>query len=353
MQQVSPIHQYGIMPDNHDVLAVTITNNKGMSAEICEYGARILALRVPDKSGREVNVVLGLPDLAAYLKDSACFGAIIGRNANRIANGTFSISGHNYELPRNDGNNNNHSGPHGFEQQCWHITSVKHNSVRLCLYSPHLSQGMPGNAYISATYSLEDSLALQLTLEAVCDQSTIMNMTSHTYWNLEGPGCNTACNHVLQVFSDSYYPTDSSFIPMCKTSVDNTPFDFRKGRKIHTALIDTDQQILMAHGLNHAFMCNAEYQPQSESVFPMLRYYAPHSGIEMMLSSNMPSLLIYSGGFLHNIEGNMNRIYDACAGLVFEPGFVPNAINKPQEISPVLQAGETYSATIRYEFFMR
>ena len=369
----SGIAVIGSLPDGHAIHGVTLRNGSLM-ATIIEYGARLTSLTVPNVDGQLTDVVLGLPSLDAYLADEVCMGAVMGRNTSRISGARCAIDGREYQLADNDNGNNAHSGPHGFERALWTIDdgSFDGSSVALRLTGPDLSQGFPGTLSTRATYTLTDN-ALEIRFDAISDQDTLCNLTSHTYWNLDGTKQRSttandvnqsadAMGHMLRIATDRYFPTDEAFLPYDAAVVDSTPFDFRQGRKLRDAIATSphDRQIAIGRGYNHAFDFADSYDSahgnthnSTRSLMPMATLTGERSGITMTLSCDAPALVVYSAGWFDHIVGRDRQIYGPGAGIALEPGFVPNAINNTHggtTPSPLLKADEHYRMTIRYTF---
>ncbi|NMM94424.1 aldose epimerase family protein [Bifidobacterium oedipodis] len=363
----------GSSPDGRAIRGVTLQSGS-LSATIIEYGARLTSLTVPNADGQPTNVVLGLPSLDAYLADDVCMGAVMGRNTSRISGARCAIDGREYQLADNDNGNNAHSGPHGFERTLWTIDdgSFDGSSVTLRFISPDMSQGFPGTLNTRVTYTLTDD-ALEIRFDAISDQDTLCNLTSHTYWNLNGATRQSsiaditnqpvdAMNHMLHIAADRYFPTDEAFLPYDAAPVDSTPFDFRQGRRLRDAIDASphNRQIAIGRGYNHAFDFANTYNDAHDNTHdsdlplaPMATLTGERSGITMTLSCDAPALVVYSAGWFDHIVGRDQQVYGPGAGIALEPGFVPNAINNTHggtTPSPLLKAGEHYRMTIRYTF---
>lgn len=342
---------------------------ESVRATVADYGARLTSLIVPDFEGCPVDIVLGHNNPNAYLGDNTCMGAVVGRNANRISGARCIIGDIIYQLEPNDGPNNNHSAPYGFDRQPWRIdhASLTERSVTLTLVSPHQSQNLPGTMLVSARYELTDAQTLTLTLTAVSDQDTICNLTTHTYWNLNGDD-GDALRHTLSIPAERYFPTDDAFIPLDAQPVQGTPFDFRTPCTLRDAmamptyanpitgndLADLhDSQLALARGYNHAFDFGPIHADSPDKPIPMASLCGNVTGITMDMSCNAPAMLLYSNGFMDNIPGRNERRYGPASGLALEPGFVPNSINNTHAgttPSPLLYAGQQRVMTVRYRF---
>lgn len=332
-----------------------------ITARITDYGARLAAVTVPDRDGNPTNVLLGMPTAADYMHDDSCLGAIIGRNANRIAKAQFVIDGITYTMAANEGVNNAHSGPNGFEQRLWQVSEQTAHHVTLALDSPDGDQGFPGHMHVQATYAVHNNV-LSLDITADCDHPTIANMTNHAYWNLNGENSGDILDQALMIPTEQFCPIDNEAIPLQHASVDNTAMDFRTPRRIGDAMQlgrnAGDLQIDIARGYNHAFVFEDAHglvsgASPSDAVTGMRTVAVAASertGITMTQRANTPAVLFYSAGFMDGITGTSGHTYHPYAGFALEPGFVPNAINDPSEISPELAAGKRYHLRIEWHF---
>lgn len=354
----STIASYGLLSNGKRVRAVTLRNDE-LSARIIEYGARMTSLRY-----KGTELTLGLNRIKEYEHDTACLGAIIGRNANRIADARCRIDGVDYDLDHNDGRNNNHSGPHGFERQLWNIdeNDLDDTHATLRLVSPDMSQGFPGTMNFAATYALHAN-ELSIEFHAQSDRTTVCNPTTHIYWNLNGDG-STALDHTLMIPSGTYLPTNRVFIPAAPCSVEGTAFDFRTPRRLCDAMDIRepvashripealskliDPQLRNARGYNHAFAFpHGGEASQRFDLVTMATLTGGKGSIRMELSSDAPALLMYSSGFL-------SEPFRPAEGIALEPGFLPNAINEPnmaKGAKPILTANASFSMHVRYRFF--
>ena len=306
-----------------------------IEAAVIEYGARLMSVRVTDRRNRPVNVLLGLPKPEDYQVDNAFLGAIIGRNANRIAGAKCCIKGVEYRLAANERSNNTHSGPDGFDRRIWRVTAQSRDHVTLTLHSPHGDQGFPGTMHIQATYRVGPG-TLDLLVEAECDHTTVANMTSHVYWNLAGESHSDVLGHELMIPTGEFHPTDGDFIPLPHVPVHGTAMDFHTPRPIGEAMrlgfAQGDQQLSLAHGYNHAFVFKdaageVDGAAKADSVTgmrPVAVLSCPDTGLRMTEYANVPAVLAYSAGFLEGIVGSGGVTYGSASGIALEPGFVPN-----------------------------
>ena len=248
--------------EGQPVTLYTLTNKQGMVAKISDYGGIVVSLKVPDREGKLEDVVLGYDNFDAYKTDTGWYGAIAGRNANRIKAGKFSIDGKQYQLATNNGPNNLHGGVKGFNKKLWQATpSVSAGEPKLTLKykSPDGEEGFPGNLTVTTTYTLTQDNALKIQYHATTDQPTVCNLTHHSYWNIAGPNSDSILDQQLQLFCDAYNPIDETGIPTGETrSVEGTPFDFRQPKAIGRDINTADAQLKLGKGYDHNFVINGE-----------------------------------------------------------------------------------------------
>lgn len=322
----------------------TLTNNKGMTAKFCENGARIMSLLVPDKDGNPVDVVIGFEDPADY--DTATepyFGATIGRYGNRINKGKFSLEGKDYQLTINNGLNTLHGGKTGFQYKKWNLEKVGDSTLVCTLVSPDLDNGFPGNLTVKVIYTLTNHNELTMEYEATTDKTTVVNLTNHAFFNLNGSG--SILNHVLQIDADQYTPVDSSLIPTGELSnVGRTAFDFKKEKKIGADINDKNEQLNFGKGYDHNFVLN------KKSTGPVATVKSTDSGIQMQIYTSEPGLQFYSGNFMQekNILRNGNDIYRSAFCL--ETQHFPDSPNHANFPSTVLRPDEVYHTKSTYAF---
>ncbi len=336
------------------VTAITLLNGSKLQARVISLGATLQSLQVPDRTGKVEDIVLGYSDLKGYLTNTSYFGATVGRFANRIAKGRFTLDGTAYQLPINNGANSLHGGTVGFGQVLWTVTEVKSGpeaSVTLRYVSPDGDQNYPGQLTATATYSLNERNELSVDYRASTDKPTIVNMSNHTYWNLSGEASGKSIlNQRLTIPADSYTPVDDTQIPTGEfRSVAGTPFDFRKpkpiGRDIHDG---RDNQLSIGRGYDHNFVIDRKPAAQLRLV---ARVEDPFSGRIMEVSTNQPGLQFYSGNFLDgSVVGKHNHIYRQDDGLVLEPQLFPDTPNRAAFGTARLDPGQTYENRITYRF---
>jgi aldose 1-epimerase len=346
---------FGRMPDGREVRAVTLRNDHGIEVRVISYGARVQEVVTPDRNGHPADITLGFPSLEGYLQPSdPYFGATVGRFANRIAKGRFTLDGHTYQLPINDGPNSLHGGSRGFDRQLWTIVAVKQGpvsaSVSLRYVSPDGDQGYPGALSTTATYTLDDHNRLRIEYRATTDAPTIVNLSNHTYWNFSGEGSGSIMGERLMIPADEFTPVDATQIPTgAFRSVTGTPFDFRVPKAIGRDIRDgRSQQLVFGRGfdLNWAISRKAAAVPRL-----VARVVDPRSGRILELASSQPGLQFYSGNFLDGtLVGPSGRIYRQGDAFVLEPQIFPDTPNRPGFGSAVLEPGQVYRNEIIYTF---
>lgn len=340
--------RFGAVPGGGEAEIVTLTNANGMTVDILSYGAAIHAVRVPDAAGMIADVALGHPTIDGYIAGSEYFGASVGRVANRIAGGRFTLEGVVHQLPLNDGGNCLHGGITGFNKRLWTIGSVSAQRVVLQLVSPDGDQGFSGTLAVTATYALDDENRLSTTYEATSDRPTIVNLTNHTYWNLTGEGSGSVLDHRLMIAADQFLPTDAGLIPTGEVrAVAGTAFDFRQAAPIGARIRDgDDDQLRIGRGYDHNWVVGVTEEPRL-----VARVEDPQCGRTLDLWSDQPGLQFYSGNFLDgSIIGKSGRLYRQGDGFTLEPQMPPDAPNQPALGSIRLDPGQTYRNRMIFAF---
>lgn len=347
---------FGILPDKAEATLYTLENNNGIKADILNYGAAIKSLFVPGKDGKTDDIVLGYDTIEDYVDGSHFFGAIVGRYANRIEQASFILNGTKYELNANEGKNQLHGGKSGYYKRLWDSRIIEKNGydcLELSLFSPDGDEGYPGNLEVRVIYSLTDDDALEIEYYGASDKDTIVNLTSHAYFNLSGHDSGTILDHYLKINADFYTPINSELLPTGEIlSVKNTPFDFTRSRRIGKFLCDFsgDEQMLYGSGYDHNFVlrgCSAELKECCE-------LYDPRSGRVMTCFTTKPGLQFYSGNFLDGAGvGKGGYKYGKWHGLCLETQYFPNSMKFGHFPSPVLRAGQTYHHKTVFKFGTR
>lgn len=344
---------FATLPDGRVVEAITLTDGR-LTVRIITWGAGIQSMLVPDRSGKLADVALGYPDLAGYLAKSEYFGVIVGRVANRIAGGKFTLDGKAYQVPVNNGPNSLHGGTTGFDKRVWTVRDVRQGatpSVTLTLVSPDGDQGYPGTVTATATYTLSAPGTLAIAYTATTDRPTVVNLSNHAYWNLAGEGSpGGAMGHLLTIPAEHYLPTDATAIPTGEIRpVAGTVFDFRKPTAVGSRVRDaSDEQIVFGKGYDHNWVIDRTVASAPRLV---ARVEEPVSGRVLEVLSNQPGIQFYSGNFLDAvIVGKAGRLYRQGDAIVLEPQMFPDTPNRPAFGSVRLEPGQTYRNDIVFRF---
>ena len=334
---------FGTTPDGQKVYLYTFTDSKGQSAVMCEYACAIVELNVLDKSGKLRDVALGYDTLAEYLADTRCFGATIGRYANRIANGRFTLNGVTYHLPVNNGPNTLHGGPDGFRKRLY-TSEMFDDRVEFTLHSPDLDAGFPGNFTLKVTVTFTDG-ALRMKYDYECDKDCPANITNHNYFNLNGQGMGSIFNHTLTINAAKYCKADEAMLALAPTvSVKGTAFDFRKSRRIVDGIFSYSPELISARGgYDHCFEL-------SDHKKPVAKVTGDVSGITLTVESDMPAVQFYTGNSIGHCRGKGGAYYNDYDGFALECQQFPNAINEPSFPDCVVKAGQPKSAFIEFRF---
>lgn len=328
----------------------TLTNAHGAAAAIMTYGGSLVSLRVPDRAGQLADVVLGFDQLAPYTGAHPYFGALIGRYGNRIANGRFSLNGTTYTLAQNNGPNNLHGGPLGFDRAIWRAqprTDGAEPSLALHHTSPDGDQGFPGTLHVTVVYTLTADNALRVEYQATAEQDTVVNLTNHSYFNLAGAG--DVLSHTLQLAAARFVPVNGDLIPTGELRpVAGTPMDFRAPMPIGARIAADDAQLRAANGgYDHTWVLDTGHTGLALAA----RVAEPTSGRVMEVYTTQPGVQFYSGNFLDGtLVGKNGQRYGKHAGLCLETQHFPDSPNQPQFPSTLLRPGETYRETTVFRF---
>ena len=331
----------------HDVNLYTLTNEHGIEVRITNYGGALVSLQAPDRRGEFADVALGFETLEEYVSNPRYFGGLIGRHGNRIGLGQFSLDGTQYQLTQNNGGNHLHGGARGFDKRVWKAweESPEHGvALHLEYLSVDGEEGYPGNVTANVTYTLLPDNELEINYEATTDRDTIVNMTSHAYFNLAGGG--DILGHQLTLHADAFTPVTKELIPTGEIRpVEKTPMDFRRAKAIGADLSE-------AGGYDHNFVLQGyDAAHYNGSLRPAARLYEPQSGRVLEILTTEPGIQFYSGNFLDgSLTGKGGVVYHKYAGLCLEPQHFPDAPNHPNFPSTVLRPGETYKHVSKYCF---
>ena len=348
---------FGQLTDGTKIEAVTLTNGAGISAKIMTLGATLQSLIVPDKAGHKDDVVLGYDTAQEYLSHPDFFGASVGRYANRIAKGKFSLDGKAYALAINDGPNSLHGGAKGFDKRMWKIESVSSGptsdgggaKVVMSYVSADGEEGFPGELKVTATYSLNEQNELRLEYRASTSKPTVLNLTNHSYFNLSGNDVRDVMGNMVTLHAARFTPVDATLIPTGeRRAVAGTVFDFRNAHRVGDRIRDArDQQIRFGRGYDHNFIVDGA----AGSLRPAAVVQEPVSGRVLEISVSAPGIQFYTGNFLDGtFFGKGQRAYRQGDAICLEPGVFPDSPNHADFPTARLNPGQSYVNTIVYKF---
>lgn len=340
---------FGTLPDGRNVFSHTLRNARGMSVTFIGYGGVITEIMAPDRDGVHANIVLGMSTIEDYAQKSPYFGALVGRYANRIAKGRFTLNGKTYQLPINDGENSLHGGTDNFSHQLWQVTANGESSAALRLTSPDGDNGYPGRVEVEVTYTLTEDNEMRLDYRATTDAPTVLNLTNHSYFNLAGNGSGSALDQYVTINADHYTPAGHHHTPTGAVEpVEGTPLGFRKLKQIRTQIRDGFEQLALAGGYDHNFVLN---QPEPGALRLAAGAYDPGSGRTLAVETTQPAVQFYTGNKLNGtLMGSAGTLYRQGDGYAFETQHYPDSPNHPEFPSTVLNPGEVFTATTIWRF---
>jgi aldose 1-epimerase len=334
--------------DGKEVYLFTLTNKQGNVIRLTNYGAKINWIEIPDKTGKKDNITFGYDTFEQTVAGDMSFGSTVGRYANRIAGGKFTLDGVEYTLPRNNGPNTLHGGPHGWHSVVWNTEILKDSkapSVKFTYHSPDMEMGFPGNVDAEIVYTWTDNNEIVMDYKATTDKKTVINLTNHAYFNLHGAGNGDILDHILTLRASAFTPVDSVMIPTGEIrAVAGTPFDFTKPHNISERLGEDYDQLILGKGYDHNFILD-----NKEEVDVMV--WEPISGRVLEVITDQPGMQFYGGNFLNGSQiGHGGKPYDFRTGFCLESGHFPDSPNHPDFPSTVLNPGETYKTRTIYRF---
>jgi aldose 1-epimerase len=336
--------------DGRPINLFTLTNANGVEVDAMNYGGIIVSIRVPDRKGQIADIVLGHENLDGYIPNPPYIGAIVGRYANRIANGTFTLDGKTYTLPKNDGPNTLHGGiDKTFNKVVWEGEALKGKTgVAFSFLSKDGDDGFPGNAKVKVTYTLTDQNELVIDYEATTDKTTVINLSQHSYFNLSGEGNGDILNHELMLNADRFTPVDKNLIPTGELRpVKGTPLDFTTSTRIGARIDDSYDQMVLAHGYDHNWVINRK----GEGLTLAARMYEPTTGRVLEVSTTQPGVQFYTGNFLDDtVTGKHGHVYKRRYGFCLETQHFPDSPNHPDFPSTILKPGETFKSETVFKF---
>ena len=342
---------FGKMPDGTAIQLFTLRNIAGMEIKITNYGGTIVSWTAPDKNGHFEDIVLGYDSLQSYQAGSPYFGAIIGRYGNRIAKGKFSLDNHEYTLAVNNPPNSLHGGIKGFDKAVWSAETPTDSTLNLSYTAKDGEEGYPGNLKVTVIYTLKYNNILHIEYTATTDKPTVINLTNHTYFNLNGLKTDIL-GHEMQLFADTFLPVDVGLIPTSELRpVSGTAFDFSKPRPIQAAINDTsDIQIKYGKGYDHCWVLS----DASQTLHKAAQVYEPSSGRVMDVLTTEPGVQFYAGNQLNGSNiGKKGIVYKKNYGFCLETQHFPDSPNQPKFPNTVLRPGQVYHSITEYHFSVK
>ncbi len=343
---------YGTLDDGTQVALYSLVNHQGMTVRITPYGGVVTALKVPDGEGRMGDVVLGFDRLRDYVERNPFFGCLVGRYANRIAQGRFALEGVEYQLARNDGPNALHGGLRGFDKQVWQAWAregpADEPMLELSLLSPDGEEGYPGTLSVRAAYTVTSDNGLRIDYQATTDKTTILNLTNHSYFNLSAGRQKTVLDHELMINADAFTPVDEILVPTGQIQpVAGTPLDFRQPTPIGARIDADDEQLQIAGGYDHNWVINGE----AGRLRLAARVHEPESGRVMEVFTTEPGVQVYTGNMLpKELPGKGEHTYGLRGGFCLETQHFPDSPNQPAFPSTRLEPGQTFRSSTLYRF---
>lgn len=333
---------FGTTSDGTPVSLFTLTNSNELVVKLTDYGAIVVSVEVPDRSGQRSNINVGFDQLDGYLQGHPFFGATVGRYCNRIAAGKFTLDGETYSLATNNGSNHLHGGNKGFDKYVWETEPVETADgvgVRFSRTSPDSEEGYPGTLEVAAFYFLGNDDSLKMEFTATTDKATPLNLTNHCYWNLDGATAGEIQDHEMQIQADQYLEVDEGAIPQRIVTVEGTPFDFRSVKRIGQDIGNTPGGD--NYGYDHCYVLRS----QDGTLALAARVKSPRSGRVMEIHTTQPGIQFYTGNFLDGSRG-CNRHGSFC----LETQHFPDSPNQPDFPSSILRPGETFRQTTVHRF---
>ncbi|MEO7718383.1 MAG: aldose epimerase family protein [Capsulimonas sp.] len=346
---------FGTAPGGKAATLYTLTNKHGVQVQITNYGGIVTSVKTPDRLGKFSDIALGFSNVDGYVKNSGpYFGALVGRYANRIAKGRFTLDGKTYQLAVNNGVNHLHGGKVGFDKKIWAAKPIhRAGGVGLALtyVSKDGEENFPGTLTTKVVYTLTNDDALKIDYTATTNKTTIVNLTNHSYWNLNGEGNGDILGQTMMINANRYLPIDKTSIPLGSPApVAGTPFDFRRPTRIGSRIDANNQQIKNGAGYDHNYVLN---QPGHQMILAA-RAYSPQSGRVLSVFTNQPGIQLYTGNFLDGtFSGKAGKLYKHRNGFALETQHYPDAPNRPSYPTTKLKPGQVYRYTTIFKFSAR
>ncbi len=349
------IEDFGLNKDGENIKKISLENKNKNIASFINLGAIWTNMFIKDKDGIYRDVVQGFDDIKSYENNYPHFGSPIGRYANRISNASIIIDGIEYKLDKNSGKHNLHSGIDYWDKRIWKFEAFENengNNVTFTLFSHHLDQGFPGNAKISITYTLNDEDALIISYKFISDKTTALNLTNHSYFNLDGIKSDSILDHFVKINANTYnYLDESSVATNIIRNVENTPLDFRIEKKIGKDINQDFDSLKFSNGYDQNFIINKNVNEKYKSLSQACSARSENSGIKMEVYTDLEGVQFYTSNYLDiDIPGKNGIIYKKRSSFCFETGHLPNAINIKEFESPLVCANEEYTTNTIYKF---
>lgn len=334
-----------------EVYLFTLTNKAGNVIRLTNFGAKINWIEIPDRNGKKDNITFGYDTFEETLKGDMSFGSIVGRYANRIANGKFRIDSVEYNTPKNNGPNTLHGGPKGWHSVLWDAEVIKDSkqpSVKFTYISPDMEEGFPGTVNAAVTYTWTDNNEIVMDYTCSTDKKTVVNVTNHAYFNLHGAGIGDILDHVLTINASAFTPVDSVMIPTGELrTVAGTPFDFNTSHSIGERIGENYEQLILGRGYDHNYILDNTKEID-------VTVYEPVSGRVLEVITDQPGMQLYTGNFLDGTKtGHGGKVFNHRSGMCLESGHYPDSPNHPDFPSTVLNPGDTLKSTTIYRFSVK
>ncbi len=346
---LNPANFEAMIDGTKPVKLYTLKNSQGMEVCVTNFGGRLVSIMVPDRNGNMTDVVLGFDSIADYQHIPSDFGAAIGRYANRINQGKITIDGTEIQLPQNNFGHCLHGGPTGWQYQVYEASQTNDSTIVLTMKSPDGDNNFPGNVTANVTYTLTADNAIDIKYDATTDKKTVINMTNHSYFNLNGDPSKPAMDNILYIASDSITPVDSTYMTDgTMMAVKDTPFDFNTPKAIAPSVTDfSNEQVKFGNGFDHNWVLNTK----GDITQVAAKLTSPVTGITLEVYTDEPGIQVYTGNFLDGtVKGKKGIVYPQRASVCLETQHYPDSPNKPQWPSVILEPGQTYHSHCIFKF---
>ncbi len=341
------VTDFGVTSKGEETKLYTLTNKSGMEIAVTDYGASLVQVLVPDKDGHPCDVVLGYDEAAGYeAGEGLFFGAVVGRNANRIGGAVFEMNGKRYELAKNNNGNNLHSGPDYFHLRMWELKEKAEDHLTFALDSPDGDQGFPGAVHIEVTYTLTEDNSMKISYHAVPEEDTVLNMTNHSYFNLDGHASGDVLKQEVWIDADTFTRGNEELVATGEIlPVEGTPMDFRTKKPLGRDINEDYEALKFGSGYDQNWCLN-----NGGKFAKVAEMSSQESGITMEVYTDLPGMQLYTANFVVNEKGKDGIVYDRRWGCCFETQVYPNAVHHDNFPSAVCKKGETYETVTMYKF---